>query len=320
MKRIKVVIGTRGSKLALWQADHVRGALAEVRDGISVEIRTIRTTGDAAPHIPLSKLGLKGLFTKEIEQALLDGTIDMAVHSLKDLPTVLPPGLALGAVMKREDAHDVFIAHPRRTVGSVDRLPAGATIATGSLRRTCQLLRWRPDLRIADLRGNVNTRLSMLDRSDWEGIILAKAGVVRLGVAERITETIPFDRMLPAPGQGALAIEVRDGDDRVLDLVKRLSDENTSASTAGERALLRALEGGCQVPIGAYGRIEKGQFCLDAMIGSPDGRRIIRGASHGEPARSESLGEELAGALLRSGGKELLELARSTEPHEVHDA
>ncbi|TLY28859.1 MAG: hydroxymethylbilane synthase, partial [Ignavibacteria bacterium] len=257
------------------------------------------------------KIGSKGLFTKEIDRALLDGRVDLAVHSLKDLPTILPEGLAVGAVTGREDVRDVFIAHPGKPAKRIDDLPAGATIATGSLRRRCQLLRWRPDLRIVDLRGNLGTRLEKLDLSDWHGIILAKAGVVRFGAGERISETVSLERILPAAGQGALAIEVRDHDGDFMNLLKPLNSEASRIATDGERALLRVLEGGCQVPVGVYGRIERNVFFLDAVIGSLDGRTLVRGQEHGPPSQSVALGIRLGKTILETGGKELLETMRN---------
>jgi hydroxymethylbilane synthase len=315
-----IVIGTRGSQLALWQANFVRDELKKLHPAVPVEIEIIKTTGDAVLDAPLSAIGSKGLFTKEIEQALLERRVDLAVHSLKDVPTMLPEGLMIGAVSKREDVHDVFVGHPGKPRQTIEELPAGATIATGSLRRKCQLLKWRPDFRIVDLRGNLNTRLAKLEKSDWHGIILAKAGVVRLGAGDRITQTIPADRMLPAVGQGALGIEVRDDDEDTIKLVRPLNSEATLISTNGERALLRMLEGGCQVPIGAYGRIEEGRFLLDGMIGGLDGKKIVRGAIHGEPADSIALGEQLATVLLKSGGKELLDQVRAPNLVEVPDS
>ena len=310
---MRTVIGTRGSPLALWQANFVRDELLKLYPDIEIGTEIIKTTGDAIPGPPLSKIGPKGLFTKEIEQALIDRRVDLAVHSLKDMPTVLPDGLAIAAVTVRGDARDVFISHPGKRVTRIDDLPPGATIATGSLRRTCQLLLWRPDLRIADLRGNLNTRLEKLDRSDWHGIILAKAGVVRLGMELRISETIPLERMLPAVGQGALCIEVRQGDGERIDLVNPLNSDAARSATDGERALLRVLEGGCRIPIGAYGRVEGNEFSLEAMVGSLDGRTVIRGNEHGPPARSVELGERLGRTLLENGGRELLESMRNPD-------
>ncbi|HYQ87825.1 MAG TPA: hydroxymethylbilane synthase [Bacteroidota bacterium] len=308
---MRAVIGTRGSPLALWQSNYVRNELLKLYPGMEVGIEIIKTTGDAIPEAPLSKIGSKGLFTKEIDRALLDRRVDLAVHSLKDMPTVLPEGLAVGAVTVREDVRDVFIAHPGKPAKRIDDLPHGATIATGSLRRTCQLLRWRPDLLIVDLRGNLNTRLEKLDLSDWHGIILAKAGVVRLGARERISETIPVERILPAVGQGALCIEVRADDGELINLVKPLNSEAARIATDGERALLRVLEGGCQVPVGAYGRIERNEFFLDAIIGSLDGGTIVRGQEHGPPAQSVALGQRLGKTILERGGRELLETMRN---------
>jgi len=313
MSRAKIVIGSRGSRLALWQSDHIRSELHKLYPRTQIVVRVIKTTGDATPDTPLPKIGSKGLFTKEIEQALLERRIDLAVHSLKDLQTVLPDGLMVGAVGTRLDVRDVFIANPAKPSRGIEDLPKRGTIATGSPRRKCQLLGWRRDLRIVDLRGNLNTRLEKLDGSDWDGIILAMAGVVRLGTEKRISQIIPLDRMLPAPGQGSLGIEIRQHDEEVAGLVKPLNDEAAMISTSGERALLRMLEGGCQVPIGAYGRIEQGEFVLDAMVGSLDGRTIVRGKIQGTPAESISLGEQLAKTLLKKGGRELLATMRNPD-------
>jgi len=310
-ERRAVTIGTRGSQLALWQAEWVKRELESRFPGLVAEIDIIKTTGDKILDSPLSKIGDKGLFTKEIEQALLDGRVAIAVHSLKDLPTRLPKGLRIGAITKREDVRDVFIAHPAKP-RLFEELPQGARVATGSLRRTCQLKSWRPDLEIIDLRGNLNTRFAKLDASDWDGMILARAGVVRLGFERRISDLLPLERVLPAVGQGALAIEIREGDADTLRMVKELASPAATAATLGERAFLRYLEGGCQVPIGTYGRIEENVFRLDAMIGSLDGTSVVRGVIHGSPEDSESLGERLAKTLYASGGKALLEKIRST--------
>jgi hydroxymethylbilane synthase len=303
-------IGSRGSQLALWQAEWVKRELKSHVPGLEVAIEVIKTTGDKILDSPLSKIGDKGLFTKEIEQALLDGRVEIAVHSLKDLPTTLPAGLKIGAITKREDVRDVFIAHVQKP-RKFDELPRGARIATGSLRRTCQIKSWRPDLEIIDLRGNLNTRFAKLDASDWDGMILARAGVIRLGFEERISDVLPLEKVLPAVGQGALGIEIRDDDRDTLRLVKLLASEATTSAVLGERAFLSYLEGGCQVPIGTHGRIEQNLFRLDAMIGSLDGKSIVRGAIHGLPDESESLGRQLAKTLYASGGRELLEAIRS---------
>ncbi|HUL43624.1 MAG TPA: hydroxymethylbilane synthase [Bacteroidota bacterium] len=313
----EVIIGSRGSQLALWQAGWVKEQLEHHFPSLKPEIRIIKTTGDKILDSPLSRIGDKGLFTKEIEHALLNHEIDIAVHSLKDLPTILPAGLSIGAITKREDVHDVFIAHPRKQHRKFADLPVGAMIATGSLRRKAQLLSWRKDIRIIDFRGNLNTRFAKLESSDWDGMVLAKAGVIRLGFRNRITEILPLDRVLPAVGQGALAIEIREDDNATLKYVQSLGSHATTLSTKGERAFLRYLEGGCQVPIGAYGRIVHGEFCLDAMIGSLDGRKILRGKARGIPERSEELGTRLAETLFTGGGKEILKQIRMPEPEAI---
>ena len=309
MSEKNLILGSRGSQLALWQTEWVKAELEKHVPGIHIEIEIIKTTGDKILDSPLSKIGDKGLFTREIEHALLERRIDAAVHSLKDLPTKLPDGLCIGAVSRREDVRDVFIGNKNKLHG-LDDLPDHATIATSSLRRRSQLLAWRPDLNIVDIRGNLNTRLAKLDESDWDGMLLARAGVVRLGFQERITDTFALDTMLPAVGQGALAVEIREKEDKIKQYFKSLNSESTFISTSGERALLRYLEGGCQIPIGAYGRIEENVFHLDAFIGSLDGKKIVRGKIHGAPEESEKLGEALAKTLYESGGKPILEAIR----------
>jgi len=305
-----IIIGTRGSQLALWQTNWMKSTLEKEFCKLHIEIEIIKTTGDKILDSPLSKIGDKGLFTKEIEQALLEHRIDIAVHSLKDVPTKLPDGLIIGAITKREDVRDVFIAHPKKPYQKFDDLPHGAKIATGSLRRKSQLLNWRNDLEIIDLRGNLNTRFTKLYASDWNGMVLARAGVVRLGWERRITEIFSIEKMLPAVGQGALAIELREGDTKTLQYVRRLANETTTIATNGERAFLRYLEGGCQIPIGTFGRIEKNEFVLDAMIGSLGGTKIVRGKIHGSPEQSEKLGITLAQTLLVGGGEDILTSVR----------
>lgn len=306
----KLVIGTRGSELALWQSRFIQSKLSELFSSLEIELQIIKTLGDKILDSPLSKIGDKGLFTKEIERALLDQSIDLAVHSLKDIPTQVPEGLTIGAITEREDVRDVFIVHPKKSHRSLSELPQGAKVATGSLRRKCQLLQFRPDFHIIDIRGNLNTRMKKLEESDWDGMILAKAGVVRLGWQERITEIIPLEVMLPAVGQGALGIEIREGDGKIQRLIGKLHHEPTTQSVLGERALLRFLEGGCQVPIGTYGRIEKGRFRLDALVGSLDGKRVVKGHIVGNPSHSEKLGIQLAEQLLERGGKKILDEIR----------
>jgi hydroxymethylbilane synthase len=276
-----------------------------------IETKTIKTTGDKILDSPLSKIGDKGLFTKEIERALLESTIDLAVHSLKDLPTNLTDGLTIGAVTEREDVRDVFISHPKKKYTSLSAVPKRGTIATGSLRRKCQLLNHRPDFTIVDIRGNLKTRRAKLEESDWDGMLLAKAGVTRLGWAEIISEVLPPTLILPAVGQGALAIEIRSDDTFMASIVKPLDDIVTRQATTGERSLLRYLEGGCQIPIGTYGRIESGKFILDAVVGSIDGKKIVRGSIAGKPADSGNLGETLAKELLVNGADAILEEIRT---------
>ena len=309
-------IGSRGSELALWQARWVRDRLAALFPSTTCDLVIIKTTGDRVLDAPLSQIGDKGLFTREIEHALLEGSIDLAVHSLKDLPTMLPDGLMLGAVTEREDPRDVFLPRPGSAIQTLAGQPAGAVIATGSLRRTSQLLHMRPDLVIVDLRGNLNTRFAKLSSSTWGGMILAWAGVVRLGWAERIGEALDPLKMLPAVGQGALGIEIRSSDKKIKKVVQKLHHEATGYATTAERALLRALEGGCQVPIGAYARIEEKKraapkLVMDAMVGSLDGRQVVRGSISGPPETADAMGRTLANDLLAKGARPILEAIRN---------
>ena len=304
-----LVIGSRGSDLALWQARWVQNALLKRFEGTRVDVRIIKTKGDRILDSPLSKIGDKGLFTREIENALLNGEIDIAVHSLKDLPTELPQGLIIGAMCEREDVRDVFIPHPRNPLKKLLDQVRGSTIATGSLRRRCQLLHTRPDFQIVDVRGNLNTRVKKLEESEWAGMILARAGVVRLGWDRLIGETLSPEEMLPAVGQGALAIEARDGDRKIEPYVSGLHHEATARCARAERALLHRLEGGCQIPIGALGRIEPDDgnlIRLDAVVGSLDGRKVVRGSMKGVSSDADALGRRLAEQLLADGADEIL--------------
>jgi hydroxymethylbilane synthase len=311
----RLVIGSRGSELALWQANWVQNELRQKFPELDVSIEIIKTKGDKILDSPLSKIGNKGLFTREIESALLAKDIDLAVHSLKDLPTQLPRGLAVGAICKREDVRDAFIPHPRNTIKKLLNQPKGAKIATGSLRRKCQLLNLRPDFEIIEIRGNLNTRMKKLEESDWAGMILARAGVVRLGWEARIGETIDAEKVLPAVGQGALGIEIRLGDTRVAEFAKSLHHYHTAQAALAERALLRKLEGGCQVPIGTFGRVEKENdehiLKLDAIVGSLDGKTMVRGKMHGKVSTAETVGIMLAETLLASGADRILDTIRS---------
>jgi hydroxymethylbilane synthase len=288
----------------------VQQQLTKLHPSIQIELQVIKTQGDKMLDAPLSKIGDKGLFTKELERALLDRRIDVAVHSLKDMPTHLEEGLAITAICEREDVSDVFIAHPDKKYRGLANVPTNGTIATGSLRRRCQLLRIRPDLTIAEIRGNLGTRVEKLKMSNWDGMLLAKAGITRLGHSELISEVLLPTNFLPAVGQGALAIETRASDERILPLVHPLDHIPTRQATQGERALLRRLEGGCQIPIGAYGRVENGTFRLDAIIASLDGKRSVRSSIQGSPDKSEQLGVILAEKLLSDGGEAILDEIR----------
>ena len=321
MSSEQIRIGSRGSELALWQAHWVKQRLEHAHPSLNVTITMIRTKGDKVLDAPLAKIGDKGLFTREIENALLRKEIDIAVHSLKDLPTELPNGLVLGAVTEREDPRDVFIPHPSNRTRSLLKQPEGATIATGSLRRKCQLQSLRPDFRIVDIRGNLATRLRKLDVADWQGMVLARAGVLRLGWEERVGEILEPDVLLPAVGQGALGIEIREHDPRVNELIAPLAHSATTSATLSERSLLRRLEGGCQVPIGTYARVsgsgDSAKLVLDAMVGALDGTSVIRGHTEGALAEAEQLGRKLAEKLLADGAEAILDAIRGNKPHAV---
>jgi len=300
-KRI-VRIGTRGSALALWQTNHVASILRE-RFGYETDIIKIKTTGDKILDSPLAKIGSKGLFVKEIEIAMLENRIDIAVHSAKDVPTEQPEGLVIAAFLKREDPRDALISRDGKLL--VD-LPEGTVIGTSSLRRRAQLLHYRPDLKLVDVRGNVDTRLKKISQGQFDAIILARAGLKRMGHENDITEVIDTDIMLPAVGQGSIAVECRLDDDEMLEVLRAISDPETEAAVRAERALLRFLEGGCQVPIGAYGRIEDGILVLDGMIASLDGSRLYRSRVEGKPENAEDLGAALGRVLYDAGGAEIL--------------
>lgn len=292
-------IGSRGSQLALWQANHVSSLLTS--QGHTVEITVIKTTGDKITDVALSKVGTKGMFTKEIEEALESGQIDLAVHSLKDVPTELSPEFELAAVMKREDPHDAFVS---RRFPDLHALPPGARVGTSSLRRLCQLKALRPGLQVLSLRGNVDTRLRKLESGEYHAIILAAAGVRRLGLDEYVRYRIPTEEMCPAAGQGALAIEIRRGDEPVYATLRFLEDANARRATSCERALLLGLGGGCQVPIGALAEVTSSGLKLTAIVGRPDGSELLREQAEGfDP---EKLGREVAQALLKKGADRIL--------------
>lgn len=300
----KLVIGTRSSELALWQANHIANLLREAYPSLIVELKHIVTTGDKILDVPLAKIGGKGLFTKELESEMLAGRIDLAVHSLKDMPTVLPAGLVLAAVTKRFDPGDAVVSPKYRTLVS---LPQGAFVGTSSLRRRAQLLCARPDLVIRDLRGNVGTRLRKLETENFDAIILAAAGLKRLGLESRITEILPKEICLPAVGQGALAIEAREGDDETLHLLAFLNDAQTVDATAAERAFLKEVEGGCQVPVGVYAAVEENILLVRAVIATVDGKTVIKDQISGTAAEAQVLGRKLAGRMLNAGGREIME-------------
>jgi hydroxymethylbilane synthase len=296
----KLRIGSRGSQLALWQANHIRHLLEQ--QGHQIEIEIIHTTGDKITDVPLAKVGTKGMFTKEIEEALADGRIDLAVHSLKDLPTELSAGFAIAAISKREDPRDVLCSVKFQ---SVEELPKQARVGTSSLRRQAQLKALRPDLEIHPLRGNVDTRLRKLEAGDYDAIILAAAGVHRLGKTQSVRQTIPTNIMCPAAGQGALGIEIRAGDNTTAKHLEFLDNAEARATTTCERALLNKLGGGCQVPIGASAEIREGRLHLDAIVARPDGSMVLRESRSGDDPLK--LGESVGDTLLQRGGAAILE-------------
>ena len=301
----KIIIGSRGSELALWQANFVKTELEKKNRNVSVEIKIIKTTGDKILDVALSKIGDRSLFTKELEIELLNKKIDLAVHSLKDLQTEIPRGLKLAAVTKRHNVQDVLITLKKGK--TIFNLPEGATVATGSLRRKCQLLHTRPDLKIVELRGNVPTRIKRFLVSDWDAIILARAGLERLKLYKYISSVIKTDVLLPAVGQGALGIETRADNKIVNEIVKSIHHDDTYKAVLAERALLKTLEGGCQVPIGAFAEVKPNGLFLDALVGSLDGTLTFRKKTRGSKNNPEKLGKNLARDLLKAGAKSILQ-------------
>ena len=301
--KAKLTIGTRQSLLALWQSNHIAALLREKYPECEVVLKKIVTKGDRILDVPLAQIGGKGLFTKEIETELADGTIDLAVHSLKDMPTVLPEGLCLTAITERANVGDAFVSNKYT---SFEDMPLGAVIGTSSLRRKAQLLAARPDLQIMDLRGNVDTRLRKLDEGLYDAIILAAAGLERLGHGDRITALIPPDVCLPAVGQGALAIEARTADDEVRSMLEFLNDLPTKQSTDAERAFLGLLEGGCQVPIGVHADVAGEQIKIEAIIAALDGSTVLRDTITGKAEDAVALGQQLGKKMLAAGGQEIL--------------
>jgi hydroxymethylbilane synthase len=300
----KLIIGSRGSKLALFQANWAKSGLEHWYSGLAVEIKVIKTSGDVFTEAPLSKIGGKGLFTKEIEEALLRHEIDLAVHSLKDLPTVLPAGLCLAAVSRREDARDAFLS---KKYATLSELPPGAQVGTSSLRRQSQLLHVRDDLQVRNLRGNLETRIRKLEEGHYDAIILACAGLARLGYANQIRERISVDLICPAIGQGALAIEARCDDDDTLEKARTLNHSDTRLAVEAERALLRRLGGGCQVPIAGFARVENGELRMMGVIASPDGKKFYRHTAESDLQDPESVGVHLAERLLGMGAQAIIQ-------------
>ncbi|MFZ0981320.1 MAG: hydroxymethylbilane synthase [Candidatus Acidiferrales bacterium] len=305
-------IGTRGSSLALWQANHIANSLAKLH-GVETELVRIRTSGDRLQSASVAQVneaigaeGGKGIFIKEIEDALLSGAIDLAVHSMKDVPTEIPVGLGFAAVTRREDPRDCLIS---REGLALEKLPQGARVGTSSLRRQAQLRHHRPDLDVVDLRGNVDTRIRKLESGEFDAIVLAMAGVTRLGASAKVTQIFDEDLMLPAVGQGALGIETRADDAQTSRFVAALDDEESRACVTAERALLRELQGGCQVPLGAWGRMRKGELHLEAAVFSATGSESVRFDEAGSPAEAEAIGIRLAQILIDAGADKILRLA-----------
>ncbi len=315
LRKSKIVIGTRGSKLALYQAEFIRSELKRLYPDLEIGLNKIKTTGDKILDVPLAKVGGKGLFVKEIEEALLKNEVDIAVHSMKDVPTEFPDSLHLAVICKREDPRDAFVSKIRNSkfeIRNFKALPSGAKVGTSSLRRSCQLLNIRPDLKILQLRGNLDTRIRKLDEGQFNAIILAAAGVKRLGLENRMTEILPVDISLPAIGQGAIGVECRIDDEVINKLIAPLNHPETSLCVRAERAFLKRLEGGCQVPIAAHARIEKRgknsklKLIMDGLVGSISGDRVIKNHIEGNPENAESLGITLAEDILSRGALEIL--------------
>ena len=301
---LKIIrIATRKSPLALWQAEHVKARLRQHHPELEVELVSMQTQGDRILDTPLSLVGGKGLFIKELEQALYEQQADIAVHSMKDVTIDMAEGLQLPVILKREDPHDVFISNTHK---SISDLPQEAVVGTSSLRRKCQLMAWRGDLNIKDLRGNVGTRLNKLDDGEYDAIILAAAGVMRLGLEDRISEVISTDIILPAIGQGAIGIQMRTGDNDVLEKICSLNDETTQQQVETERVVSRRLFGGCQLPIAAYAEIDQENIKITGMVGRVDGSEIIKDSVNGDLQEREALGLQLAETLLKNGADDIL--------------
>jgi hydroxymethylbilane synthase len=303
-------IATRKSPLALWQAEHVKHCLQQNHPGLKVELVTMSTQGDKILDTPLAKIGGKGLFVKELEQGMLEDRADIAAHSIKDIPMEFPEGLFMATVMEREEPCDAFVSNHHN---SIDELPQGAVVGTSSLRRRCQLLSRRPDLVIKDLRGNVNTRLAKMDNGEYDAIVLACAGLVRLKMENRIRQRIDSSIMLPAVGQGAIGLEAREDDEEILSMLAGLHHNDTSDRIEAERALNHRLQGGCQVPIASYATLDGDTLHLRALVGEPDGSQIVSGERSGHRSEATSIGQQLGDELLARGAKGILERLYAAE-------
>ena len=301
----RLIIGSRGSRLALWQAEQAKARLMDLNPDLEIQIDVIKTTGDVKPD-PLSVIGGKGVFTKELEEALLDKRIDIAVHSLKDLPTILPEQLGISAICEREDPRDALVLRAGTTADSLRDLPAGSVVGTSSQRRLAQLKALRSDLSVKDLRGNVDTRVRKLDEGQYDALILASAGLIRLGLQDRISAAIRTSEMLPAVGQGAIAIEIRADDEVATEATSKLNHRETELACRAERAFLRGLGGGCQFPIAAHATIEGQSLQLEGLVAHPSGEEILRSRNAGSPDQPEEVGAQLAEQLIERGADTLL--------------
>ncbi|MBU2979961.1 hydroxymethylbilane synthase [Alteromonas sp. C1M14] len=301
-------IATRKSALALWQAEYVKAQLEKAHPELTVELLPMSTQGDKILDTPLAKIGGKGLFIKELEIAMVEGRADIAVHSMKDVPVDFPDGFGLHAICPRENPFDAFVSN---TYGQLEDLPLGAVVGTSSLRRQCQIRKYRPDLQIKDLRGNVNTRLAKLDKGEYDAIILASAGLIRLGMEDRISQPLPPETSLPAVGQGAVGIECRNDDPDLIALLSALNHVDTADRVTAERAMNARLEGGCQVPIGSFATLTDNVLTLTGMVGSVDGQTLLYASATGDRSRAVSLGVEVADALLAQGAGEILKALHS---------
>ena len=312
----KIVLGTRGSKLALWQAHYVADLIKMSSPETEVEIEVIKTTGDKILDVALSKIGDKGLFTKELELALTDGRVDLCVHSMKDVPSVLPDGLIIAAMPPRVDVRDALVAHDTQIL---ETLPAGSKVGTGSLRRLAQLRNLRRDIEYVDLRGNLDTRLGKVKSGELDAVVLASAGITRMGWQDTITQYIPTEQMVSAVGQGAIGIEIREDDTTLLEICGRIACKDTMRAVEAERYIMRVLEGGCQVPIGAYARLEEDGFTIDALVASLDGSNLIRSTVSGSEEDSLTLAQTVVEDLLSQGALKILNDIRTVDSITVND-